>query len=149
MPPVEPAQPSHRVGVALLLAVAMSLGAVFPLPAQTLYRCVQQGKPVSLQSTPCAAGAKTTKAVPYTPDAQPTANELAWKRYRTEREMAARNQAMRWQQATSGPAVVLPAGGSACEQAKADRDAWERRVGLSRTIDGMRAWQEHVYRACR
>lgn len=89
-----------------------------------------------------------TKAVPYVPEAMPTANELAWKRYRTEREMAARNQAQRTQ-SHSQSAVVVPAGGGECAQAKAARDAWERRVGLNRTIDGMRTWQDYVYRACR
>lgn len=45
--------------------------------------------------------------------------------------------------------AVLPAGGGACAQAKAGRDAWERSVGLGRTIDGIRYWQGRVYRACR
>ncbi|HZX81619.1 MAG TPA: hypothetical protein VFE72_11785 [Lysobacter sp.] len=122
--------------------------ACAPLSAQTVYRCVQKGKPVSLQSTPCTEGATTTREIPYTPEAAPTANELAWKRYRIEREMAARNQALQ-SRSRSGSAVVLPAGGDACAQAKADRDAWERRVGLRRTIDGMRLWQDRVQRACR
>ena len=43
----------------------------------------------------------------------------------------------------------MPVGGSDCAQARADRDAWERRVGLQRSVDGMRAWQERVYEACR
>lgn len=119
-----------------------------PATAQTIYRCVQKGRPVSLQSTPCDRGAATTRTRHYTPEPAPTANDLAWKRYRIEREMALRNQAQR-AGAASGSVVVLPAGGSACAQAKAERDAWERRVGLNRTIDGMRAWQERVYHACR
>lgn len=136
---------TRRASWVLVAALAC---LVAPAPAQVVYRCVQKGKPVSLQSTPCAAGATATRAQPYTPEPTPTANDLAWKRYRTEREMAARNQAMR-SRSSSGSAVVLPAGGDACARAKADRDAWERRVGLGRTIDGMRAWQEHVQRACR
>lgn len=129
-------------------AVLVCLVFTAPATAQTVYRCVQKGKPVSLQSTPCGAGAATTKTLDYVPERTPTANELAWKRYRIEREMQARSQAQR-ARAASGSAAVLPAGGSACERAKAERDAWERRVGLNRTIDGLRAWQEHVYRACR
>lgn len=132
--------------VAILALAGFLYGA--PATAQTVYRCVQKGKPVSLQSTPCENGATTTKTREYLPERSPTANELAWQRYRTEREMQARNEAQH-AQSRSGVTVVLPSGGGACEQAKAERDAWERRVGLSRTIDGMRAWQDYVYRACR
>ena len=141
-----PIGPCMRVAA---LGIVIALGcAIPPLPAQTVYRCVQKGKPVSLQSTPCNAGAATTKTRDYIPEPSPTANDLAWKRYRIEREMAMRNRAQR-AATPSGRAAVLPAGGSACERAKAERDAWERRVGLGRTIDGMRAWQDYVYRACR
>lgn len=132
----------------VVVLTLIGLLSAAPAASQTIYRCVQKGKPVSLQSMPCENGAATTKTRDYVPERKPTANELAWKRYRIEREMQARNTARR-DQRDSGTAVVLPAGGNACERAKAERDAWERRVGLNRTIDGMRDWQDYVYRACR
>lgn len=45
----------------------------------------------------------------------------------------------------------IPAQGSGdeCARAKADRDNWERQVGMNRTIDGLRYWQDRVYDACK
>ncbi|GAB6194822.1 hypothetical protein [Lysobacter xanthus] len=128
----------------------MGLGTLIASPAHadSVYRCVQKGKPVSFQSEPCEPSAKTTAIRGFVPDPAPTANELAWKRYRVEQEMANRNRAMRASGAVPTGAV-LPAGGQACADAKAARDAWERRVGLNRSVDGMRVWQDHVYQACR
>lgn len=147
----ESAGGASGVRAAPALAALLSIALVFPwqpVRAQAVYRCVEAGKPVSLQSTPCDRGAATTRVRAYMPEPSPSANDLAWKRYRTEREMAMRHQAQRMAPPVAN-ATVLPVGGGACAQAKAERDAWERRVGLQRTIDGMRAWQEHVHRACR
>ena len=117
---VDPGRPSR--GAVFAVVVLLASLATTSVSAQAVYRCVQKGKPVSLQSEPCANNAKTTAIRGYVPERAPTANELAWKRYRTEREMADRNRAMR-AAGTSGSAAVLPAGGGECAQAKADRDA--------------------------
>lgn len=131
-----------------LLAVAVALAAAAPCAsAQAVYRCVQKGKPVSFQSEPCGGNARTTDIRGYVPERTPTANELAWQRYRTEQEMAARNAAAR--QASVGTTVNLSVDEPSCAQTKAARDAWERRMGLKRSLDGMRYWQDRVYEACR
>jgi hypothetical protein len=116
-------------------------------PAESIYRCVQKGKPVSFQSEPCDSRAKTTDIRGYVPERTPTANELAWQRYRTDQEIAARNHAVR--QSTVTTTVNVPVDNASCAEMKAARDAWERRVGLSRTHDGVRYWQDQVYQACR
>lgn len=132
------------------LAVLLTAAALWSpsVSAQAVYRCVEKGKPVSYQTDPCPKQATISAIREYVPDRQPTANELAWKRYHTEQEMAARNRAAA--QPTQHVTIVENrTEGPSCAQAKADRDAWERRVGLSRTIDGLRWWQDYVQRACR
>jgi hypothetical protein len=148
------ATPAHAVARTGLrgrcLVVLLVLIAGLPAaraPAQSVYRCVQKGKPVSLQSEPCDSKATTTGIRGYVPERTPTAHELAWKRYRTEQEMAARNRAARQSSITT--TVNVPVDNPDCAQAKAARDAWERQMGLQRSIDGMRYWQDRVYRACR
>lgn len=77
--------PTGAVRVVVLLLGVLASTSV---PAQAIYRCVQKGKPVSLQSEPCKNTAKTTAVRRYTAERAPTANELAWQRHRTEQEMA-------------------------------------------------------------
>lgn len=133
----------RRVVLGLLLA-----GMASAVPAQVLYRCTAKGKPTTFQHEPCTAGTKTASVAAYSPDPAPSANDLAWQRYRTEQEMRRRHSAER---AAPGRTYVvqmpLPARES-CSAAKAERDAWERKVGLSRTVDQLRYWTERVSRAC-
>lgn len=129
----------------LLVAAAMWSPAV---AAQAVYRCVEKGKPVSYQTDPCPRQATISAIREYVPERNPTENELAWRRHRTEREMAARNRAAA-QPAQHVTVVQNRTEGPTCAQARAERDAWERRVGLGRTIDGLRWWQDYVQRACR
>lgn len=139
----------HRPAIGFALGLAL-LAALVPSPlrAQAVYRCVQKGKPVSYQTDPCPKQATISAIREYVPEPRPTANELAWKRYRIEQEMAARHRASA-QPAQHVTLVQNRNEGPTCSQAKAERDAWERRVGLSRTIDGLRWWQDYVQRACR
>jgi hypothetical protein len=61
-------------------------------------------------------------------------------------------QSSRQQQSASAAKLHnIPAQGvgTACADAKAARDVWERRVGSKRTIDGLRYWQGRVYEACK
>ena len=89
-----PRFPMRNGATARSLALALALASpAATVPAQVVYRCVQKGRPVSLQSEPCSGKAKTTDIRGYVPERTPTANELAWKRYRTEQEMTARNAA--------------------------------------------------------
>ena len=49
------------------IAAAALLLATTVAPAQTVYRCVQPGKPVVLQSGPCAHPARSSVAARYDP----------------------------------------------------------------------------------
>jgi hypothetical protein len=130
------------------LVLTLGVAAAPPASAQAVYRCEQKGKPVSLQSLPCDGRAKTTAIRGYVPEPAPTANELAWKRYRTDQEMTARNNSMR-RAAGYSTTVVVPSDNETCAEAKAARDAWEKRMGLNRSLSGLRIWQDRVYQACR
>lgn len=50
----------------LLLAALLAIPSA--ADAQTLYRCVQKGKPTSFQSAPCQAGATAASALDYVPE---------------------------------------------------------------------------------
>jgi len=128
----------HRV----LLAAGLLLGSA-SVGAQAVYKCVEKGKPVSFQTTPCPAAAKIAAIREYTPDRELTAQE---KRQR-EAQWATRRQTQA-SAAASMPIEHTPTVDH-CAMAKADRDRWERTVGMNRTYEGLRAWNERVARACR
>ena len=52
----------------LLILAALLAATTFPAGAQTLYRCVEKGKPTSYQNAPCAGAAKTASALDYVPE---------------------------------------------------------------------------------
>jgi hypothetical protein len=115
--------------------------------AQAVYRCVEKGKPVSFQTDPCAAAATVSKIREFTPDRELTAYE----RQQRAAQWATRPtpQASAHQHGTA--AVVNTRSsqpGHTCAQAKADRDRWERTVGLKRSYDAIRAMNDMVARAC-
>lgn len=113
------------------ILAALLLAAAGTASAQTIYRCVENGRPVSFQTEPCSPRARTASARPYTPEPSPTANELAWKRYNTEVEMRSRG-ARASSGAAAGHVIVAspgPADGVTCSEAKARRDDWERNAG--------------------
>ena len=51
-----------------LIIAALLATAACSADAQTLYRCVQEGRPTSYQNAPCPATAKTSSAVEYQPE---------------------------------------------------------------------------------
>ena len=50
------------------IIAALLAAAAFPAEAQTLYRCVEKGKPTSYQNVPCPDAAKTASAIDYVPE---------------------------------------------------------------------------------
>jgi len=121
-----------------LLAVA-ALCVTGSANAQVVYRCVEKGKPVSLQSDPCPAQAQVTKVREFVPQA-----DVPVRRVEAQRPAPASSAPQpRWIQQDA------PQPYDECAAAKAERDAWERRVGLSRTYDQLRAMNDMVARACR
>lgn len=127
----------RTLSVAALLLIA-------PAQAQVIYKCVEKGKPVSFQTTPCPTTAKVADAKAFVPD-----RELTWQEKRQrEAQWATRPP----QQASTAAHIpiptVTPSSRSQCELARAERDRWERAAGLNRSYDTVRAWNERVARAC-
>lgn len=125
-----------------VLQALLCLAFVVPGVArsQTIYKCAVKGQPISHQTQPCPANAKILAIrqyqnyVPSRPYVAPVTNQP-----RRQQQV----------QAQSAQLHNIPLGaGSQCEAVKRDRDAWERRVGLSRTIESLRAWNDLVQRAC-
>lgn len=109
--------------------------------AHAVYKCVARGNAVSFQDEPCGPG-ETTAAVrgftpaPEVPEAIPVPARRAATRTRERRTSRATRR-------------EVSAARDACAEARARRDDWERRVGLKRTYDQLRHWNDTVSRACR
>lgn len=125
-----------------LLAAGLLLAAG-NTAAQAVYKCVEKGKPVSFQTTPCPATAKIAAIREYTPDRELTPQE----KRRREAQWATRKQ-MQAQAAASMP-IQQASTVDHCAMVKADRDRWERAVGMNRSYETLRAWNERVAHACR
>ena len=132
------------VSVALLLVVPA-------VNAQQVYKCVGKGGALSYQSEPCAGG-KASKTWAATPEPEPTNDEL-WRRHYAKKRAAAEsrylsNLAGRSRSGSGQAATITSSSGNrnACEDAKARRD---RAVTNDTGIDGRRAWNDHVYDACK
>lgn len=108
--------------------------------AETMYRCVGKGGAVAYQDYPCDKAAKQTGVAEFTPERVPA--------YRPP----VRNIPQQAGSAASPSAAVLhhvPVYSDQCREVKAQRDAWEQRVGLRRTFDDLRRWQDKVNEACK
>ncbi|MFD0738111.1 hypothetical protein ACFQZQ_02245 [Lysobacter koreensis] len=145
--------------IASACALALLLLAQLPGSArgQAVYKCVAKGRPPSYQSQPCPSSSRIAAIREYRPEAPPTHEQLLERRRREAQgrqdsaylSRIAGTDRQAGRQRDSARGHVLPTGGNACESAKRDRDAWERRVGLSRSYDALRAWNDTVHRACR
>lgn len=124
-----------------LVMIAVCVGLVVPAHAQSIHKCVAEGKPVSFQSQPCGPGETTESVRTYVSDpgrpvrhaSVPASGPVAAHARPRIRRVARRETGV----------VRNP-----CAEAKARRDAWERRVGLKRTYDELRQWNDTVARAC-
>ena len=121
--------------------------------AQTIYKCVVKGEPTSYQNAPCSPDARIASIREFQAEAAPAYDQP---RQRQRRETQARQESAYLSRlaGTDGKSRaarghVLPSGGAGCEKAKRDRDAWEQRVGLSRSYESLSAWNERVRRACK
>ena len=106
-----------------------------------VYRCVDAGGAVSLQSQPCGPGQRTTRAVPAPPDIEPRRAPL------TRPAPVASNgggwsgpSASQWQRQQQQ---------ARCAQARAEREATLERVGLRRDFDLLRRLDDMVREACK
>lgn len=114
----------------------------FPTAAQQVYKCVN-GKEVSYQSDPCTNGA-AAKAWDATPVAEQS-NAEKWRLYRVQQELRQRNAPA----PSYGWGASSPSTTSACDSAKAQRDAAYAQVGLKRSFEFSSYWDNRVQQACK
>lgn len=118
--------------------------AVSPTSAETIYRCKVRGGKVAIQNHPCEGGAPLS--VRHL-DSPPDTADAAVRLRAVQAEMDRRNAQAR-QPAYSLGAPRRAARFDACEDAKARRDEFFKRVGVRRTFDQLRWWDERVRKAC-
>ena len=122
-------------------AIAALLAAPIAADAQTLYRCVQKGKPTSFQSAPCATTATTASAVAYVPEQdvpiyRPAPSQPA-QPSRRQRTPSARVHR-----------ISMATNASACESARRRRDVVLGRNNQGGNVDVRRQLNDAVARAC-
>lgn len=130
--------------IALLLPLL-----VLPLAtsAQTVQKC-QSSAGVRYQSAPCGRYERTVEVWDATPSPELPVLDAARPRAttaRSSRRPPSRRTAAQWDVAGVGNGQP----GRSCSDARAYRDAMERRAGLSRNYDLLSALQRPVYDACR
>ena len=123
----------------MLILAALLAASTFSANAQTLYRCVEKGKPTSYQNDPCPDTAKTVSAREYVPERNvPT--------YRP-----APAPAPRYRQQPSGAQLHnLPRASnpSACEAAKQQRESVLGKNNQGGNVDLRRVLNDAVAKAC-
>ncbi len=128
------AQRASRLIIGLLLAAP-----IFSSHAQTLYRCVESGKPTSFQSDRCPSTAKTTSATNYVPERNVPPLRSTPAPAPRHRRTAAGGRLH------NIPRAVSP---SACEQAKQRREYVLGRNNQDGNVDVRRQLNDTVARAC-
>lgn len=135
----------------ILLLVLTVLG--LPVGAQTIYKCTGPKGDKVYQSFPCAGDKPAEKQW------QTEQSSVTWDDYYKRRaadqkiERDRRHMRRRASQVTSsggpiGTAVGSSANGSACQAAKANREATLNAVGLDRSYSLLRSLDDAVWQAC-
>lgn len=129
----------RRIGM-MLLGVLLWPGTG---AAETIHRCRTTEGDIRYQQIPCSGSAKPAGERHYKPepDSTPLHNERSPQSRRVALGPRAKQRKSR----------VSDAGDRAasCEETRLRRDAWERRVGLGRTYDDLRRWNDAVAWACK
>lgn len=122
------------------LVIAALVAAPPTAAAQTLYRCVEKGKPTLFQADPCPASAKTASAVGYVPEANARPYQPA--PVHTTRPHRA--------QPSQAHLHSIPVAGSPtdCELARKHRDAVLGTNNQAGSVDVRRVLNDAVARAC-
>lgn len=106
-----------------------------------VYRCVAKGGAISLQSQPCSAGQRISRAIYAPPEVE-----------RPRRPVVApsvQEQAIRYGNGPSAVDSERERRRTACTNAKSYREQTLARVGLSRTYDLLQRLDAMVYEACK
>jgi hypothetical protein len=107
-----------------------------------VYRCVGKGSAVSLQSQPCAADQRVTRAIYAPPEAERV-------RRPTVVSSAPAQSSTYYGGGTSAADDERARRQAACANAKASREDTLRSVGLKRTYDLLQRLDAMVYEACK
>jgi hypothetical protein len=111
-------------------------------PVHMVYRCVGKGSAVSLQSQPCAADQRVTRAIYAPPEAERV-------RRPTVVSSAPAQSSTYYGGGTSAADDERARRQAACANAKASREDTLRSVGLKRTYDLLQRLDAMVYEACK
>ena len=123
----------------MLIIAALLTASGFTADAQTLYRCVQKGKPTSYQNPPCPASATTASAHEYVPEREVPS-------YRPAPAPATRHR----QQPSGAQLHNLPRASSpsACEAARQRRERVLGKNNQGGNVDVRRVLNDDVAKAC-
>lgn len=122
-----------------ILVIALLAVAPFAADAQTLYRCVEKGKPTSYQNVPCAAAAKTASALDYVPERNVPV------RYPTPTPASNDRRSPARARLHSIPLATSP---TACDAAKQRRESVLGTNNQGGNVDVRRVLNDAVARAC-
>lgn len=130
----------------LFASIAVCLLPVAQANAQEIHTCVDAKGRKSYQNMPCAPEQRTAAVRSYT--AKPEDPALAARSATIQQEMDRRNR-------PSGKTTVVRTGSTrraaptACQAAKAKREATLKRVGLKRTFDLLSQLDSEVWEVCK
>jgi hypothetical protein len=116
-------------------------GSIDSSALHMVYRCVGKGGAVSLQSQPCAADQRVTRAFYAPPEVE-----------RVRRPAVVSSAPTQSSSYSSGPSAVdyqRSQRQAACAKAKASREDTLRSIGLKRTYDLLQRLDAMVYEACK
>jgi hypothetical protein len=138
--PFVPAQGS-AVSIPFPERESRASASVDPNALHMVYRCVGKGGAVSLQSQPCAADQRVTRAIYAPPEAE--------RARRPTVVSSAPTQSSTYGGGPSAADYQRAQRQAACANAKASREDTLRRVGLKRTYDLLQRLDAMVYEACK
>ncbi len=124
-----------------IFVIALLVVAPFTADAQTLYRCVQKGKPTIFQSEPCPATARTASAMDYVPDPRAAP-------YRPATVQTSPPRVSRQAPGAQVHQITAAASTSACEAAKARREFVLGSNNQRGNVDVRRQLNDAVASAC-
>lgn len=124
------------------IIAALLAAAAFSADAQTLYRCVEKGKPTSYQNEPCAGAAKTASALNYVPERNLPV------RYPSTAPAAPTAQYYRRPARAQLHSIPVATSPSACDAAKQRREHVLGTNNQGGNVDVRRVLNDAVARAC-
>jgi hypothetical protein len=138
----EPFVPTPAVSVPFPEGESRASASVVTNALHMVYRCVGKGGAVSLQSQPCAADQRVTRAIYAPPEAERA-------RRPTVVSSAPTQSSTYYGSGTSAADDQRAQRQAACANAKANREDTLRSVGLKRTYDLLQRLDAMVYEACK